>query len=236
MNVPKLKRWHKLTYNGDLANELQHKLKISPLIAKILVNRGLNTVEEAQLFLAGDVSSLGSPLQMTGMIRSVNKIKEVIKNKAKVLVYGDYDVDGITSTALLYELLKKLGANVGYHIPERLVEGYGLNFETIKRFGAEGYQLIITVDCGISSVDEVKLANELAIEVIITDHHEPPVELPKAYSIINPKLDGGKVFDKLAGVGVAFKLAQAIHLSYGLPEFEQVVAGEYLDLVALGTI
>jgi single-stranded-DNA-specific exonuclease RecJ len=237
--IPKLWRQPEKESNSaerNLAVELSSHLQISNLTAKIMVNRGITSVVEGQEFLEADVTKLPSPFQLSGISRGVARLKQALKNKEAILVYGDYDVDGITGTALIFEMLQRLGAKVAYYIPQRLEEGYGLNLQAINKAKEQGVKLLITVDCGISSVVEIALANELGIDVIVTDHHEPPRELPPALAIINPKLDRGKVFDQLAGVGVAFKLAQAIHLTYQLPGYHQIVGGEYLDLVALGTV
>ena len=165
---------------------------------------------------------------------AVDRIQKSIDNKEKVIIYGDYDVDGITSISVLKKFLEDRGLNVNYYIPNRLNEGYGLNKEAINKIANEGYKLIITVDCGISGIDEISYANEIGIETIITDHHEPLEELPKAIAIVNPKRnDSIYPFRGLAGVGVVFKLIQAISIKLGLEEKEFL---KYLDLVCIGTI
>jgi single-stranded-DNA-specific exonuclease RecJ len=232
--IPKI--WRQLKNENHLVDELSSHFKISNLTAKIMVNRGIISIAEGQEFLEADVTKLPSPYKLSGVKIGVDRLKQALKNREAILIYGDYDVDGITGTALIFEMLQRLGAKVTYYIPQRLEEGYGLNRQAVKKAGDQGVKLLITVDCGISSTTEIALANELGIDVIVTDHHEPPKELPPALAIINPKLDQGKVFDQLAGVGVAFKLAQAVHLTYQLPSYHQIVGGEYLDLVALGTV
>ena len=232
----KPKNWRHLTEESHLVEKIAHELAISKLVAKILVNRGIKSVDAGKNFLLSSMDQLESPLKLSGMKVALQRIQKAIKEKECVVVYGDYDVDGITSTALVYEMLSRLGARAFYHIPQRLEEGYGLNSKAIESWASKGAKLVITVDCGITSNSEVALANQLGIDVIITDHHNPPEELPPALAIINPILDQGKAFHKLAGVGVAFKLAQAVHQSFKLPLYDGVVAGEYLDLVTLGTI
>lgn len=175
-----------------------------------------------------------NPYLLKDMDIAVDRILKAIENKEKVIIYGDYDVDGITSTSVLKRFLADRQLNVDYYIPNRLNEGYGLNKDAIEKISEEGYKLIITVDCGISGIDEVLFANKKGIETIITDHHEPLEELPNAIAIINPKRsDSGYPFRGLAGVGVVFKLIQAISIKLNLEEKEFL---KYLDLVCIGTI
>ena len=171
---------------------------------------------------------------MPDMKIAVKRIIKAIENNEKAIIYGDYDVDGITSITVLSKFLKERGLNVGAYIPNRLNEGYGLNKEAIKKIADSGYKLIITVDCGISGIEEIKYAYSLGMEVIVTDHHEPLDELPKALAIIDCKRKDNKYpFNSLAGVGVAFKLIQAIGIELKLDEREYL---KYLDIVAIGTI
>ena len=171
---------------------------------------------------------------MNDMDKAVNRIIEAIKNKEKTIIYGDYDVDGITSITVLKKFLKERGLEVDYYIPNRLEEGYGLNCEAIEKIAKKEYKLMITVDCGISGIEEIKIANNYGIETIITDHHEPLEELPSAYAIINPKRkDNTYPFRGLAGVGVVFKLIQALSVKLGLDKKEYL---KFLDIVCIGTI
>ena len=229
--IPKV--WRFLPPHKDLSDKLGEELGISPIVAQVLINRGIDDYKSAREFLLGGAELLADPWLMTGMEKAVERIKYSVANKEKITIYGDYDVDGITATALLFRVLKKLGAVVEYYIPERQSEGYGLNANALEALQASGTTLIITVDCGISAVGEVaKMAGKL--DIIVTDHHQPPPELPLAYSVINPKLSFCAYPDKnLAGVGVAFKLCQALWQSYGLP-IEDIMC--FLDLVAVGTI
>jgi len=170
---------------------------------------------------------------MVGMRQAVERLVTALQGREKIMVYGDYDVDGITSTALIFMVLNRLGAEVHYYLPNRLIEGYGLSEEGIDHAVECGINLILTVDCGITAVDEVEYARSKGIEVLITDHHEPGSRLPHAVTIVNPKLNPPDVPGaELAGVGVAYKLAQALYRTLGQNESE---LEEHLDLVALGT-
>ena len=165
---------------------------------------------------------------------AIEEIDKVIENNGRIIIYGDYDVDGITSIAVLKKFLNERGVEVDYHIPNRLNEGYGLKKETLKDIAKENYDLMITVDCGITAIEEIDYANSLGIKTIITDHHEALDEIPKAIAVINPKRKDNKYpFRGLAGVGVVFKLIQAISIKLNLEEKEYL---KYLDLVCVGTI
>ena len=171
---------------------------------------------------------------MPDMEKAANRIVEAIKNNEKVAIYGDYDVDGITSSTVLHRFLKDRGLNTNIYIPNRLCEGYGLNAEEIKKIAEEGHTLMITVDCGITGKAEVELAKSLGIDTIVTDHHEPPEELPEAIAVVDCKRKDNKYsFRELAGVGVTFKLTQAISKILNLKEEENL---KYLDIVCIGTI
>ncbi|TGE34162.1 single-stranded-DNA-specific exonuclease RecJ [Desulfosporosinus sp. Sb-LF] len=212
-------------------------LGISPVVADILAQRGFRRPEEAIEFLRPTLLNLFSPFCFRDMLSAVDRLSLALEQKEKVLVYGDYDVDGVTSTTLLYKILTDLGFKAVAYIPHRQDEGYGLHSESIERAAKSGVSVLITVDCGITAVSEVDLARTLGIDVIITDHHEPPEILPKAFAIVNPKMeDSGYPFRDLAGVGVAFKLAQALLQSLGTREMGIHSEIEMLDLVALGTI
>lgn len=205
----------------------------SPLILQLLHNRGLTTQEAIDEFFSPDYKNdVHNPFLLKGMKEAVKRISEAIDKKEKILVYGDYDADGVTSSVLVIKTLKFLGAKeVSIYIPDRAKEGYGLNEKAIKQIKKTGVTLIVTVDCGIASRKEVDLAAALGIDVIITDHHWVPEKLPKALAIINPKQADDKYpFKNLAGAGVAFKLSQAL-LKNNLP-FEKWL----LDLVAIGTV
>jgi len=226
-------RWIVRESEPNLVETFERELNITPLVASLLVNRGFNTVDSARYFLFNK-EEFHDPFLFKGMDIAVNRINESIARKEPILIFGDYDADGVSSTSILMETLKDLGAEVSFYIPNRFTEGYGPN-EAAFRFAAEqGVKLIITVDTGIAAVHEAAVAKELGVDLIITDHHEPGPELPEALAIIHPKLpDGTYPFRDLAGAGVAFKLAHAL---YGkVPEhlLEIAVIGTVADLVSL---
>jgi single-stranded-DNA-specific exonuclease len=216
----------------EIVKLLSKKLRLSEIIAKLLVNREINNLEDAQKFLYGDLESLYSPEEMCGITDAVERIKKAINDNEKIVIYGDYDVDGVTSISILYKFFSLLGKKVSYYIPDRTKMGYGLNNEAIKEFSDSGHTLLITVDCGIGNIDEIKYAQSLGMDVIVTDHHEIPEERPSAIAIINPK-NGNYPFKYLAGVGVAFKLFQKLLEEF---EFSKDYLYQNMDLVSLGTI
>ncbi|MBO0994053.1 single-stranded-DNA-specific exonuclease RecJ [Bacillus sp. SD088] len=221
-------RWIVRETNQQLTNELSQQLDIPPLVATLLVNRGISTKGEAESFMYAEREELYDPFLFSDMEKTVERIQLAIHEQQPILIFGDYDADGVTSTTVLLETLSKMGANVTYYIPNRFSEGYGPNKEAFQKAYEDGVQLIITVDTGIAALDEARQAKELGIDLIITDHHEAGEELPEAFSIIHPNIPGSTYpYANLAGVGVAFKLAHA--LNGDLPE-------DLLDLVAIGTI
>jgi len=230
------KLWNIKKIKGELEYHLAKDLKISPILARLLINRGYDDCEKAKQFLNPSFSDLTSPFKIKNMDLAVKKIKNAILSGEKIMIYGDYDVDGITSTALLTEALRSLGADIQFYIPDRIEEGYGLNTEALEIMAKKGVKLVVTVDCGISAKNEISIGQNLGLEFVITDHHQPPEELPSCL-IINPVLEEGQTpWKELAGVGVAFKLAQAV-----LEDIQGIDRGkkeivQYLDLVALGTI
>ncbi|KKQ94335.1 MAG: single-stranded-DNA-specific exonuclease, single-stranded-DNA-specific exonuclease [candidate division CPR2 bacterium GW2011_GWC1_39_9] len=206
------------------------------ITAMLLYNRGIEIEGLAREFLDPDFYNIPDPMIIPGMKEGTSRIIQAIEKKEKICIYGDYDVDGVTATALLMSLFSKIGMEVEYYIPSRIDEGYGLSKKVIQKLAKDGVNLIITVDCGITAVDEVKEANSLGVDVIITDHHEPPTKLPQAISIIHPALKGSKYLTKnLAGVGVAYKLAQAIMEQINYSKKVEFLKWS-LDLVALGTV
>ncbi|MCZ6468780.1 MAG: single-stranded-DNA-specific exonuclease RecJ [Candidatus Dadabacteria bacterium] len=226
--------------NPKLRDKLAKSLQISPITAQILVNRGIENETEANLFLNCTLFDLPSPYLMKGMDKAVERIKKALENNERIAIYGDYDVDGVTSTALLYSFLKVLKANVTYYNPDRLKEGYGINIDAVKKLAEQGVSLIISGDCGITAVKEIEQAKELGVEFIVTDHHQPPQELPQAVSILNPKLSECKYPGKeIVGVGVIFNLVIALRRALrdeGFFKNGEPNLGDYLDLVALGTV
>lgn len=201
-------------------------------IVQILVNRGLDTPESISRFLRPTLADLKDPFEMNGMAQGIDRVTRALYNNEKILIYGDYDVDGITATALLYLVLNKLGASADFYLPNRLTEGYGLSQDGIDLATKSGVTLIVTVDTGITAVEEIKYATSQGIDVVVTDHHEPAMELPPALAIINPKQTACDYGGELSGVGVAYKFAQALYRRLGQDENE---LHEHLDLVALGT-
>ena len=227
------KKWEYYKENNDEADRLQEKFKINRLLATILANRGI-TEEKARVFLEPTRNDFHDPFNMPDMDKAVERILKAKENKEKVIIYGDYDVDGITSITVLKSFLKDIGIEVAEYIPNRLNEGYGLNKEAIEKIAEEKYSLMITVDCGITGIEEIEYAKQYGIETIVTDHHEPTNELPQAVAVVDCKRKDNKYpFRELAGVGVVFKLTQAIGITLKLQEKEYL---KYLDIVALGTI
>ncbi len=201
-------------------------------VVKVLIKRGIDTAETIKRFLHPQMIDLRDPFDMSEMREGIDRVTEAFYNNEKMVIYGDYDVDGITATTLLYMVLSKLGGNVEFYLPNRLVEGYGLSKDGIDQAKERGITLIITVDTGITAIDEVEYARSVGIDVVVTDHHEPGEKIPKAVAIINPKTDGERYPDELSGVGVAFKFAQALYQSHNQDERD---LEEHLDLVAMGT-
>lgn len=226
------KIWRVPKPNQALQEIFSLRLGVSKVVAQILVNRGITTLYEAKMFLYGETSNLYDPFLMKDMDKAVERIKRAVSGGERIRIFGDYDVDGITSTAILAKVLLKMGANIDYYIPERLTEGYGMNKDAVTVAGNDGISLVITVDSGISSIEEIILADGLNIDVVITDHHEPGPVLPQALAVINPKRpDCPYPFKNLAGAGVAYKLALALS-----PEMDSDMAQELVELVCLGTI
>ena len=228
------KKWQICETDKEKVNKLKSKYNISELLATILVNKNITTQKEINEFLNPTRNDFFDPFLMNDMDIAIKRIKKAIENQEKVIIYGDYDVDGITSITVLKSFLKDVGLDVDYYIPNRLEEGYGLNKNAIDEIAKKEYKLMITVDCGISAIEEVDYANSLGIEVIITDHHEPGDELPNALAVVdNKRKDNKYPFRELAGVGVAFKVSQALAQSMNIREEEYL---KYLDIVCVGTI
>jgi len=229
------KKWEIFDENKEIITKVAEENNISEFLATILINRGITKKEDISVFLNPTRNDFHDPFLMPDMKQAIDRIEIAIKNNEKIIIYGDYDVDGVTSITVLKRFLIERGmTNVGYYIPKRLDEGYGLNKGAIKKINDEGYSLIITVDCGITGMEEIKYAYELGMEVIVTDHHEPLDEIPKAVAVIDCKRkDSQYPCNVLAGVGVVFKLTQAISQRLGLDEKEYL---KFLDIVCVGTI
>ena len=217
----------------SLTQKLASELSLPEVVAKILASRGIKTSLEAERFLKPKLSQLYDPFILKDVDKGVNRVIHALKENQKIMIFGDYDVDGITATSLVFLVLNRLGGDVSYYLPNRLIEGYGLSEEGIVEAEKRGAHLLITVDCGVTASKEVDFANSKGIDCIITDHHEPSDILPNAYAIIDPKQkDKEYPGGELSGVGVAFKFAQALYKKLGQDESE---LEEHLDLVALGT-
>ncbi|HYB21600.1 MAG TPA: single-stranded-DNA-specific exonuclease RecJ, partial [Thermodesulfobacteriota bacterium] len=217
------------------------ELEISPLTVQVLLNRGISSLDEARRFLSPSLSDLPDPFTMKGMDEAVRRIDQALRKGERIVLHGDYDVDGTTATALLYLFLRNAGGRVDISLPHRVKEGYGLNLEAVKKIRLSGAKLLITADCGISNSEEIRWAGENGLEVIVTDHHEVPEQLPRALAILNPKQrDCSYPFKNLAGVGVAFNLLIALRSFLRRQGFFKDGKGpnlkEFLDLVALGTV
>lgn len=228
------KKWECLSVDMEKVNKVAQEYQISKLLAKILVNKNIMRKEDVELFLRPTRHDFHNPFLMPDMAVAVDRIVKALESKEKMVIYGDYDVDGITSITVLKKFLLERGAVVSEYIPNRLREGYGLNKEAIKKIVEAGNTLMITVDCGISAIEEIAYANSLGMETIVTDHHEPGEVLPNALAVVDSKRkDNQYPFNQLAGVGVAFKLIQAISQRLELEEKEFL---KYLDIVCVGTI
>ncbi|MDP8201239.1 MAG: single-stranded-DNA-specific exonuclease RecJ [Candidatus Tenebribacter burtonii] len=233
------KRWK---ISEPLTGELQQQkenivenIKCPEMIAEMLIRKEIIEIDEIEKFFHPNLNNMHDPFSYKDMEKATERIILAIERKELITVYGDYDVDGTTSSALLYLGLKKIGANIDYYIPHRMIDGYGLSLSGVDQLKENGSELIISVDCGINAVEEVEQINDLGMDVIITDHHNPKEELPNAIAIINPKIKDCKYpYDMLAGVGVAYKLLIAVYSQLEINTDELI--DKYIDLVALGTI
>lgn len=231
------KRWDYITKADSrrLVNDISNKYRISPVIARILVNRGIESEEDIKSYLGKSISGVHHPFLLKDSQKAAERIKNAIASQEKIVIYGDYDVDGITATSILYKFLSEQGAKVDFYIPNRSDEGYGINMLALRKISVSGASLLITVDCGITAVGEVEFAKTLGLDVIITDHHTCKEDLPRAYALVNPKQpECTYPFKDLAGVGVSFKLILAIALTLGLNAREYF--DKYIDIVAIGTV
>ena len=228
------KKWQIYETDENKIQEISQKYNLNKLLSTILANRNIIDEKDIKQFLTPTRKDFHDPFLIHDMEKAVERIIKAIEKQEKVTIYGDYDVDGITSITVLKRYLSDRGLEVETYIPNRLNEGYGLNKEAIEKIHNNGCQLMVTVDCGISGLEEIEYANSLGIETIVTDHHEPGNDLPKAFAVIdNKRKDSNYPFRELAGVGVVFKLIQAISIKLGLAEEEYL---KYLDIVCIGTI
>ena len=227
------KTWCLRKYDEKQIEKIKSTYNVSDIMAKLLISRDIE-FKDIDMFLNGTIDDLYDPYDIKDMEKIVERIDIAIKRNEKICIYGDYDVDGITSITIMYKFLTKLGLDIMYYLPDRLVEGYGINNNALEEIKESGVTLIITVDCGITAIDEIEYAKKLGLDVCITDHHECTDKLPNAYAVVNPKRkDDKSKFKMLAGVGVAFKCLMAISKRYNLPKESYL---KYLDIVSIGTI
>ena len=228
------KKWEICKINEEDINKICEENNLSQLIGSILTSKKIISKDEIREFLNPTRDDFHDPFLMPDMEKAVERILIAIQNKEKIIIYGDYDVDGITSVTVLKKFLEEQGLKTGEYIPNRLNDGYGLNKAAVKNISEQGYTLIITVDCGISCIEEIEYAKELGMEVIVTDHHEPGEIIPDCLAVVDAKRKDNKYpFNQLAGVGVVFKLIQSISLKLNLEAKEYL---KYLDIVCVGTI
>jgi single-stranded-DNA-specific exonuclease len=223
--------------------DVLRQYNVSPILAQLLYNRGLQTAEDAHHFLYDkDINT--DPFAMKDMQKAIDRIRRAIKSREPIVVYGDFDADGVTSTTLLMQVLRRLNANVDAYIPHRVDEGYGLNSDALRQLAEDGASLVITVDCGIRAVQEVEDGKAAGLDIIVTDHHSIGPEIPNAYAVVNPQQEDCPGDTRLAGVGVAFMVARGLLLDAWQkngrkPEHLRIYSGmiqELLDLVAIGTV
>ena len=235
------KKWHLKEIDSLTIEKLNSELNITSLFSRLLINRGILCEKDAKDFFLPTLEKLPNPNLMYGIKKSVERIIQAVGKNEKIVIYGDFDCDGITSTAILYNFLFSIGANVKAYNPDRLEEGYGINFDSIDKLVSEGYKLFITTDCGISESQVIEDSKKFSVDFIITDHHTIPEKLPDAYSIINPKLKDCKYpFKEICAAGVVFNLIVALRSSLRESGFfndkiEPNLA-RYLDLVSIGTV
>ena len=218
-----------------IPNDVKHTLRdFPPFLRQLLFNRGITTAEVARAYLGNNSPTSTDPFLMLGMREAVAVIEEALQARENIIIYGDYDTDGVTASSLLFEFFSQLGHEPRVYIPNRFDEGYGLNLDAVELLAADGTQLLITVDCGIRSLQEVQRAKELGMRVIVTDHHQPGDQLPQADAVINPHQPADPYpYKELAGVGLAFKLAEAWLQTHPDPAID---LNQWLDLVAIGTV
>jgi len=237
------KKWLLRNTSKDISS-LAKKSGVSAVVAKILINRGFDNEIDIKKFMRASVDDLYDPFLMKDMGKATILIKSAIEKKEKIVVYGDYDADGVTSTVIMYKGLKRCGADVEFYVPDREHEGYGINSDRIRKLKEEGFGVILTCDNGIAAIEQVKIAKDLGMVVIITDHHELQFEenevgarifkLPSADAVINPKQEKCNYpFKQLCGAGIAFKFVQALYIEFGI---QKELANEFIEIAGIGTI
>lgn len=228
-----LKIWNVGKYDEKQIKDICEKFDCSEIMAKLLISRNIE-FDSIDNFLNGKTEDIKDPYLIKDMDKFVKRVLRAVENKERICIYGDYDVDGITSITIMYKFLTQIGANVMYYLPDRLIEGYGVNNQALDEIRSKGCTLVITVDCGITAVNETEYAKQIGMDMLITDHHECGQDLPKADCIVNPKqTDDKSKFKMHAGVGVAFKCIMALAQKLNMKKDEYL---QYLDIVALGTI
>ena len=228
-----LKTWNIKKYDEEKINSIIKEFGCSEMMAKLLLARNIE-FENVKNFLNGKTEDIKDPYLIKDMEKLVDRVLKAIESKEKICIYGDYDVDGITSITIMYKFLTEIGADVTYYLPDRLIEGYGVNKQALDEIKNKGCKLVITVDCGITAIEETEYAKRLGLDMLITDHHECGQDLPDAMAIVNPKQsDDTSSFKMHAGVGVAFKCIMAISQKLNLTKEAYL---KYLDIVAVGTI
>jgi single-stranded-DNA-specific exonuclease len=232
------KTWHLLPHDRGAIERLARELHISPIAAQLLLNRGLAEPAQARRFLDAPLDGLHAPERLPGAAEAAGRLLAAVRAGRRLCVYGDYDTDGITGTAILWRLLRQLGAAADFYVPNRLEEGYGLHHDALRRIARSGASLVVTVDCGIGSPEEAEEARRLGLELIITDHHEPKERLPEAAVLVHPRLPGGGYpFGGLSGAGVAFKVAWALcKLACGSEKVTPELREFLLDAVSLTAV
>lgn len=235
------RQWRIIPHDSDRVEQLMRTARLPAVVAQLLVSRGVYNAEEAARFLDTKLKGLRDPEDLPGIERAVDILAEAIEAKTSIVIYGDYDCDGMTGTAILVNGLRLLGADVGYHVPNRLEDGYGLNEAAIRKLAERGKQIIVSVDCGITSVEHALLCKELGVKLIITDHHTIGAAVPDADAVVHPRLPGSAYpFGELCGAGVAFKLAWALcqRISGGKKVTEPMrrFLMQSLSLAAIGTV
>jgi single-stranded-DNA-specific exonuclease len=236
--TPPTKTWRLLPHDAGASQRLARSLQVSPLVAQLLLNRGVDAPEQARRFLDAPLNGLHPPERLPGVSRAADRILQALSAGARVCIYGDYDVDGVTGSAILLQTLRLLGASVDVYVPHRLTEGYGLNRAALRQIAESGARLVVTVDCGIASLAEAEEARRLGLELIVTDHHEMKDTLPDASVLVHPRLPGEDYpFGKLCGAGVALKLAWALAMrKCGGEKVTPLFRELLLDAVALAAL
>ena len=227
-------KWIDNSKNQSLVSELSDWFNVDPIVLQVILNRGFTSKEQIEGFLHPAINQVTQNFCPKQIGKATDRVISAIKKKEKICVYGDYDADGVTGTVLIVDALRQLGGEVSYYVPLRYSEGYGMNVTAVRLLHEQGVQLIVTVDCGISNYEEIALAKELGIDVVVTDHHTPPEKLPLAVALINPKLEHKDDNTILAGVGVAYKFLDKLYNKF--QNTSLIMSKKYIELVAIGTI